>query len=66
MFDFIYTTAMFCAFKTTMAPRKDLHYMTIGTAWNMQSLMATLAPEEPAAVPMVQDAAEQTTVKMEE
>ncbi len=66
MFDLVYTTAMFYAFKTTMGPCKDLHYMTIGTEWNMQSLMATLAPEAPGAVSMVQDAAGQTTVKMEE
>ena len=58
--------AMLCAFKTTMAPRKDLNYLTIGTTWNMQELMSTLAPETPSVVPMVQDAAEQTTVKMEE
>ena len=57
---------MFYTFKIKMAPRKDLNYLAIGTAWNMQSLMATLAPEAPGAVPMVQDAAEQTTVKMEE
>jgi hypothetical protein len=57
---------MFYTFKIKMAPRKDLNYLAIGTAWNMQSLMATLAPEAPGAVPMVQDAAEQTTVSMEE